>query len=64
LRLTDVGELIGCSEAWISLIERGVKLPGSVRLARAIQRVAGIHADDWPEATRRPRRRRSDAAAA
>lgn len=64
LKLSEVSELFGCSEAWLSLLERGLKSPGSLRLVLAIERVTGIDAGDWPTAKRKPRRRRSDVAAA
>jgi transcriptional regulator with XRE-family HTH domain len=57
----DVAELIGCSVPWVSQLERGLKLPGSIRLALAIERVTGIDADDWPTPERKPRKRREAA---
>jgi transcriptional regulator with XRE-family HTH domain len=56
LTLAQVAEQLGCSDAWLSLIERGLKVPGSMRLALAIQEATGIAASAWPEPEPRKRR--------
>lgn len=56
LKLATLAEQLGCSDSWLSLIERGLKVPGSVRLALAIESLTGIAAGDWPEAEPRKRR--------
>lgn len=60
LSLVAAGEMFGCGNAWLSLIERGLRLPGSVRLTRAIERLTDIDQNDWPEAERKPRRKKNE----
>ena len=59
LKLAEAAQLFGCSEPWASMIERGLKPPGSVRLALAIERATGIKAEDWPAPERKPRKRKA-----
>lgn len=47
---------LGITKGWLSLIERGIVSPGSLRLGHAIEQLTGIAADEWPTPERRKRR--------
>ncbi|RPH75611.1 XRE family transcriptional regulator [bacterium] len=56
--LLELGNLVGCSEAWVWQLENTTRPPG-LRLALALERVAGIAPESWPQPERKARRKRA-----